>query len=77
MGHEVRFTASVERVASSIYVLADIAFPFADWNISVQGVPWLADLVSPGTIEVLLDLTQGAGNPASLASPAGSANAAP
>jgi polyisoprenoid-binding protein YceI len=77
VSHEVRFTASVERVGSSIYVLADIAFPFADWNISVQGVPWLADLVSPGTIEVLLDLTQGAGNPASVTSPAGSANAAP
>ncbi len=59
----VTFTVSAERAGSGIDVLADISFPFADWNISVQGVPWLADLQSPGTIEVLLDLTQGQGNP--------------
>ncbi len=78
VGRAVRFTASVEQVGSNLYVLADIAFPFADWNISVQGVPWLADIQSPGTIEVLLDLAQGAGNPAYRASTAaGSGNAAP
>ena len=78
VSHAVNFTASVERIGSSIYVLADISFTFADWNISIQGVPWLADLLSPGTVEVLLDLTQGTGNPASVASPAAApGNAAP
>lgn len=65
--HTVRFTASAERAGGSIYVLADIAFPFNDWNISLGGVPFLADIQSPATIEVLLNLTQGAGNPASKA----------
>jgi len=64
----VTFTASVERVGNSICVLADISLAFGAWNISVQGVPWLADIQSPGTIELLLDLTQGTGNPASVAS---------
>jgi polyisoprenoid-binding protein YceI len=78
VGHSVQFTASIERVGTSIHVLADIALPFADWNISIQGVPWLADIQSPATIEVLLDLTQGTGNPAYVASPAAaSGNAAP
>src|ERR1017187_4845717 len=78
VSHAVRFTASVGRAGNSIYVLADITLPFADGSIVVQGVPWLADIQSPGTIEVLLDLTQGAGNAASVASAAaGSRNAAP
>jgi polyisoprenoid-binding protein YceI len=66
--HLVTFTVSAERAGSGVDVLADIPFPFADWKISVQGVPWLGDLQSPGTIEVLLDLTQGEGNSASGAS---------
>jgi polyisoprenoid-binding protein YceI len=66
--HAVHFTASTERVGSSIFVLADITFPFAEWKISVEGVPFLADLQSPATIEVLLALTQGTGNLASTTS---------
>ncbi len=67
VSHIVRFTASAERAGGDIYVLADITYPYGEWNISAQGVPFLADLQSPATIEVLLYLTQGAGNPASLA----------
>jgi polyisoprenoid-binding protein YceI len=63
--HAVRFTTSAKRVGDSVYVLADIAFPFNDWNISLGGVPFLADIQSPATIEVLLNLTQGPSNPAS------------
>lgn len=66
--HPVRFTASVERVGANIDVLADITFPYGAWGISAQGVPVLADLQSPATIEVLLRLTQGPGNPASVTS---------
>lgn len=58
----VRFTASVEGAGDSIYVLADITLPYGEWGLSAQGVPFLADLQSPATIEVLLRLTQGAGN---------------
>jgi polyisoprenoid-binding protein YceI len=61
----VDFTIAAERTAgNSISVLADISFPYGQWGISAQGVPFLADLQSPATIEVLLRLTQGAGNPA-------------
>ena len=62
----VRFTVSAERVGTSISLLADITFPFVDWHISVQGVPFLADIQSPAIIEVLLNLNQGAGNAASV-----------
>lgn len=62
--HVMHFTASAERLGGSIYVLADITFPYGDWHLSAQGVPFLADLESPATIEVLLHLTQGPGNPA-------------
>jgi hypothetical protein len=65
VSHVVHFAVSAERASDGIYVLADITFPYGDWNISAQGVPFLADLQSPATIEVLLHLTQGAGNPAS------------
>lgn len=64
----VEFTVSAEHLGTSISVLADIRVPFADWNISVPGVPFLADIQSPATVEVLLVLTQGAGNPVAAAS---------
>jgi hypothetical protein len=65
----VNFTVTVERTTGdNIYVLADITFPYGQWGISAQGVPFLADLQNPATIEVLLRLNQGAGNPATVAS---------
>jgi polyisoprenoid-binding protein YceI len=64
--HAVRFTVSAERVGTGISLLADITFPFVDWDIAVQGVPFLADIQSPAIIEVLLNLNQGAGNAASV-----------
>lgn len=67
----VRFAVSAERDASSIDLLADITLPFGEWNISVQGVPFLADIQSPAVVEVLLDLTQGTGNQASAAAISG------
>ncbi len=65
--HVVHFTVSVEHFGGDVYVLADITFPYGDWKIAAQGVPFLADLQSPATIEVLLHLTQGPGNPPSVA----------
>ena len=64
----VSFSVAVESAGGGVDVLADISLPFARWNISIQGVPWLGDLQSPATIEVLLHLTQGMGNPASVTS---------
>ena len=68
----VRFTASTELLGGTIYVLADIGLPFGEWGISVGGIPFLADIDSPATIEVLLALTRGPGNQA----PAAAAGAA-
>jgi hypothetical protein len=48
---------SEERYGSTLYVLADIPTHFADWHISV---PYGVE--DHGTLEVLLDLIQGAGN---------------
>ena len=50
-------TLSDERLGSALYVLADIPITFVDWHIAV---PY--GVASDGTIEVLLDLTQGAGS---------------
>lgn len=64
----VSFSVAVESASGGVDVLADISLPFASWDISVQGVPWLGDLQSPATVEVLLHLTRGMGNPASVTS---------
>jgi polyisoprenoid-binding protein YceI len=67
----VRFTVSAERTGTSVDLLADITLPFGEWNISVQGVPFLADIQSPAVVEVLLHLTQGTGNEPSVAETSG------
>jgi polyisoprenoid-binding protein YceI len=67
----VRFTVSAERAGTSIELLADITLPFGEWNISVQGVPFIADIQSPAVVEVLLHLTQGTGNQPSVAATSG------
>jgi polyisoprenoid-binding protein YceI len=61
----ITFTLSAERLGDSIYVLADIPILFADWNISNPSVGGFVTTQSSGTLEVLLHLTQGTGNPAS------------
>ncbi len=67
VSHAVRFTVSTERANGSIYVLANIPFHYTDWNISLGGVAFWADIKNPTTIEVLLHLTQGKGNSPSVA----------
>ena len=56
---------SAERVGSEIDALADIPIPFAEWNISNPSIGGFVTTADSGTLEVLLHLTQGAGNPAS------------
>ncbi len=62
---EVRFTVSAERIGNGIDVLADIPIKFADWNISNPSVGGFVTTKSSGTLEALLHLTQGTGNPPS------------
>jgi hypothetical protein len=70
----VTFTASAERLSGEIDALADITVPFADWNISNPSIGSFVTTANSGTLEVLLHMTQAAGNPASTSS--GSSGAA-
>ncbi len=59
----IQFTLSAERSGASIYVLAEIPIKFSNWNIANPSVGGFVTTQSSGTLEVLLDLTKGAGNP--------------
>lgn len=61
----VSFTISAERIGSEIDVLADISIPFSEWNIANPSIGGFVTTASTGTLEVLLHLTQGDGNPSS------------
>lgn len=62
------FTVSAERVGSEIDVLADISIPFSEWNIANPSIGGFVTTANTGTLEVLLHLTQGTGNPSSASS---------
>jgi polyisoprenoid-binding protein YceI len=64
----VRFTVSAERLGGDIDVLADITIPFSGWDIANPSIGGFVTTASSGTLEVLLHLTHGAGNPASTSS---------
>jgi hypothetical protein len=68
----ITFALSAERLGNTIYVLAEIPIVFAHWNISNPSVGGFVTTQSSGTLEVLLHLTQGTGNPASPGSSGGS-----
>ena len=53
----ITFRVANERIGSTLYVLADIPIAYAGWHISV---PYGVE--KSGTLEVLLGLSQGAGN---------------
>jgi polyisoprenoid-binding protein YceI len=61
----VTFPVSAERVGDEIDVLADISIPFSEWNITNPSIGGFVTTANSGTLEVLLHLTEGAGNPAS------------
>ena len=61
----VSFPVTAERLSNQIDVLADINIPFADWDIANPSVGGFVTTANNGTLEVLLHLTQGSGNPAS------------
>jgi hypothetical protein len=64
----VTFTVSTELVGTQIVVLADISIPFSEWNIANPSIGGFVTTANTGTLEVLLHLTQGPGNPASKSS---------
>ena len=55
----------VQVQGSRVAVLADITVPFAEWNIANPSIGGFVTTADQGTLEVLLLLTQGRGNPAS------------
>ena len=61
----VNFAVSAERLGSEIDVLADITIPFSEWNIANPSIGGFVTTANSGTLEVLLHLSEGAGNPAS------------
>jgi polyisoprenoid-binding protein YceI len=63
VSRSVRFTLTTERTAGGIYALADLPVVFARWNISNPSVGGFVTTADSGTLEVLVDLTTGLGNP--------------
>jgi polyisoprenoid-binding protein YceI len=61
--NSVAFSVTAERTASGIDILADIPIQFSKWSIANPSVGSFVTTSSSGTLEVLLDLTKGAGNP--------------
>jgi polyisoprenoid-binding protein YceI len=61
----VSFAVTAERIGSGIDVLADIPITFSEWNIANPSIGGFVTTANSGTLEVLLQLTQGAGNPVS------------
>ena len=64
----VSFSVTAERIGSGIDVLADIPIAFSEWNIANPSIGGFVTTANSGTLEVLLQLTQGAGNPVSTSS---------
>jgi polyisoprenoid-binding protein YceI len=66
VSHAVTFPLQVQRRGSNVDVLADITVPFAEWNIANPSIGGFVTTADQGTLEVLLILTQGPGNPVSI-----------
>ena len=65
---KVTFPLTAERTADGIDALADVPIVFADWDIANPSVGGFVTTDSSGTLEVLVNLTKGAGNSAASAS---------
>jgi polyisoprenoid-binding protein YceI len=55
---------SAERTAGGIAVLAEVPVVFSDWDIANPSIGGFVTTAESGTLEVLLHLTRGTGNPA-------------
>ena len=60
----VSFPVSAERAADAIDVLAEVPVAFARWDIANPSIGGFVTTADEGTLEVLLHLTLGSGNPA-------------
>jgi polyisoprenoid-binding protein YceI len=60
----VTFPVSAERTTQGIVVLADVPVTFSEWDIANPSIGGFVTTQSSGTLEVLVQLTKGAGNPA-------------
>ena len=67
----VTFPVSAERAGGPIDVLADVPIAFSDWNIANPSMGGIVTTADNGTLEVLLNLTQGPGNAPSTSTPSG------
>jgi polyisoprenoid-binding protein YceI len=65
VSHAVTLPLQVQVRGSNVDVLADITVPFSEWNIANPSIGGFVTTADQGTLEVLLVLTQGPGNPAS------------
>jgi polyisoprenoid-binding protein YceI len=59
----VSFPLTTERTTDGIYALADLTILFSNWDIANPSVGGFVTTDSSGTLEVLVYLTKGAGNP--------------
>jgi polyisoprenoid-binding protein YceI len=59
----VTFTVEANRTAAGVDVLADIPITFSDWHIANPSIGGFVTTADTGTLETLLVLTSGAGNP--------------
>jgi polyisoprenoid-binding protein YceI len=64
VSRSVTFPLQAEVQGSNVAVLADITVPFAKWNIANPSIGGFVTTANQGTLEVLLLLTKGPGNPA-------------
>jgi len=60
---QVTFPLTAERTADGIDALVDVPIVFADWDIANPSIGGFVTTDSSGTLEVLVTLTKGAGNP--------------
>jgi polyisoprenoid-binding protein YceI len=59
----VSFTVEANRTGAGVDVLADIPITFSDWHIANPSIGGFVTTADTGTLETLLVLTTGAGNP--------------
>ncbi len=64
VSRNVSFSLTAERTADGIYALADLPIAFAQWDIANPSLGGFVTTADSGTLEVLVYLTTGPGNPA-------------
>ena len=63
VSRDVSFSLTTERTTGGIYALADLPIAFAQWDIANPSLGGFVTTADSGTLEVLVYLTTGSGNP--------------